>query len=82
MGFLLKIAPKRQAFSEFQSFLYDLIPKKAGVESIKELRPIRLIRSIHKSLAKVLDSRIQKAFPSMISQAQGAFVHSRQILDK
>lgn len=57
------------------------IPKKKGAGSIRDFRPISLIGSIYKILAKVLASRLQKVLPTIISQAQGAFVHGRQILD-
>lgn len=62
------------------SFL-TLIPKINGVECLKDFRPINLISSIYKILAKVLARRLQKVMPSIISFAQGAFVHGRQILD-
>ena len=58
-----------------------LIAKKVGAESIKDFRPISLIGSSYKVLAKVLASRLQKILPKLISVAQGAFVQGRQILD-
>eukprot|EP00268_Persea_americana_P008169 TRINITY_DN13144_c0_g1_i12.p1 TRINITY_DN13144_c0_g1~~TRINITY_DN13144_c0_g1_i12.p1 ORF type:complete len:489 (+),score=85.97 TRINITY_DN13144_c0_g1_i12:613-2079(+) len=58
-----------------------IIAKKIGAESIKDFRPIRLIGSIYKVLAKVLASRMKKVLPKIISMVQGAFVYGRQILD-
>ena len=58
-----------------------LIPKKAGELTIKDYRPISLIGSIYKILAKVLAGRIKNVLPEIISREQGAFVMGRQILD-
>eukprot|EP00268_Persea_americana_P004181 TRINITY_DN11318_c0_g1_i2.p1 TRINITY_DN11318_c0_g1~~TRINITY_DN11318_c0_g1_i2.p1 ORF type:complete len:108 (+),score=7.43 TRINITY_DN11318_c0_g1_i2:273-596(+) len=58
-----------------------LIAKKSGPENIQDLRPISLIGSIYKILAKVLASRLQKVLPTLMSYSQGAFVHGRQISD-
>lgn len=59
----------------------SLIPNKEGEISIKDCRPISLIGSVYKILAKVLAGRIQKVLPNLISVEQGAFVKGRQILD-
>ena len=58
-----------------------LIEKKASAEYINDYRPISLIGSIYKILAKVLTTRLQKVLPQLISTAQGAFFNGRQILD-
>lgn len=58
-----------------------LIPKKDGAISIKDFRPISLIGSLYKILAKVLANRLRKVLPEIISEIQGAFVDGRQILD-
>eukprot|EP00268_Persea_americana_P006961 TRINITY_DN12535_c1_g1_i3.p1 TRINITY_DN12535_c1_g1~~TRINITY_DN12535_c1_g1_i3.p1 ORF type:complete len:154 (-),score=24.89 TRINITY_DN12535_c1_g1_i3:50-511(-) len=58
-----------------------LIPKKAGELTIKDYRPISLIGSIYKILAKVLAGRIKNVLQDIISREQGAFVMGRQILD-
>eukprot|EP00268_Persea_americana_P020047 TRINITY_DN2032_c0_g1_i12.p1 TRINITY_DN2032_c0_g1~~TRINITY_DN2032_c0_g1_i12.p1 ORF type:complete len:262 (+),score=40.11 TRINITY_DN2032_c0_g1_i12:330-1115(+) len=58
-----------------------LIPKKTGADSIRDFRPISLLGSIYKILAKVLAFRLQKILPSIISLSQGAFVQGRHILD-
>lgn len=52
-----------------------LIPKKKRADLIRDFRPISLIGSIYKILAKVLASRLLKVLPSIISQAQGPLVH-------
>ena len=58
-----------------------LVPKKDGAISIKDFRPISLIGSLYKILAKVLANRLCKVLPEIISEIQGAFVDGRQILD-
>ncbi|RVW40176.1 LINE-1 retrotransposable element ORF2 protein [Vitis vinifera] len=58
-----------------------LIPKKAGAEALGDFRPISLVGSLYKWLAKVLANRLKKVVGKVISKAQGAFVEGRQILD-
>ncbi|KAF8390326.1 hypothetical protein HHK36_024851 [Tetracentron sinense] len=58
-----------------------LIPKRAGAQDLKEFRPISLVSSAYKILAKVLALRIRGVLGSLISPNQGAFVQGRQILD-
>ena len=58
-----------------------LIPKKAGAEDLRDFRPINLVGSLYKWLAKVLANRLKKVVGKVVSKAQGAFVKRRQILD-
>lgn len=51
--------------------------KKEGIDIIKDFRPISLIGSIYKILAKVLATRIQKVLPDIISKSQGALAQGR-----
>lgn len=44
-----------------------LIPKMIEADVIEDFRPISLIGSIYKVLAKVLIGRIQKVLPNIIS---------------
>ena len=62
------------------SFL-ALIPKKHGALSVKDFRPISIIGSIYKILAKVLANRLRKVLLDIISDIQSAFVDGRQILE-
>lgn len=66
---------------ELGATFISLITKKDGVVSIKDYRPISLIGSIYKILAKVLANRLMEVLPKIISEFQGAFVEGRQILD-
>ena len=58
-----------------------LIPKKEGVEDIRDFRPISLVGSVYKLLAKVLANRLKSMMGEVIFDSQQAFVQGRQILD-
>lgn len=57
-----------------------LIPKKDDLIGPKDFRPISLIGSVYKIIAKVLAKRIRDSMGDLISTSQGAFVKDRQIL--
>ncbi|RVX18032.1 putative ribonuclease H protein [Vitis vinifera] len=69
------------SFWSLNSTLLVLIPKKAGVEYLRDFRPISLVGGLYKLLAKVLANRIKKVVGKVVSSAQNAFVEGRQILD-
>ncbi|PRQ36601.1 putative RNA-directed DNA polymerase [Rosa chinensis] len=58
-----------------------LIPKKANSLKVGDYRPISLITSLYKIIAKVLAWRLREVLSDTISGAQGAFIKGRQILD-
>lgn len=58
-----------------------LIPKNENLSSLGEYRPISLIGSLYKILAKVLSNRIKTVMPRIISDTQPAFIGGRNILD-
>ena len=58
-----------------------LIPKKLNSISIRDFRPISLVTSLYKVLAKVLSLRLKRVLSETIDSSQGAFVQGRQILD-
>ena len=58
-----------------------LIPKKLNSCRVKDFRPISLVTSLYKIIAKVLSKRLQVILGETISKSQGAFVVGRQILD-
>ena len=58
-----------------------LVLKKGGVEDIRDCRPISLVNSIYKLMAKVLANRLKKVMNKLVNVAQNAFVAGRQILD-
>ncbi|RVX20581.1 hypothetical protein CK203_002633 [Vitis vinifera] len=58
-----------------------LIPKKEGAEDLSNFRPISLVGSVYKLLAKVLTNRLKLMMGEVISDSQQAFVQGRQILN-
>ena len=58
-----------------------LIPKKGGVEDLRDFRPISLVGGLYKWLTKVLANRLKLMVGKVVSKAQNAFVEGRQILD-
>lgn len=50
-----------------------LIPKNDNPSSLNDYRPISLIGSMYKILAKVLSRRLKSILPSIISPSQSAF---------
>jgi hypothetical protein len=59
----------------------SLIPKRLGQLEVRDFRPISLIGSVYKILAKVLANRLQPIVGNLISNSQNAFIGGRQILD-
>uniref|UniRef100_A0A2N9GA24 Reverse transcriptase domain-containing protein n=1 Tax=Fagus sylvatica TaxID=28930 RepID=A0A2N9GA24_FAGSY len=75
-------------FHEFGSFQRSLnatfltfIPKKANAVEIRDFRPISLVSSVYKILAKVLANRLNGVLDTIISPSQNAFAHGRQMTD-
>ncbi|GAU35673.1 hypothetical protein TSUD_162450 [Trifolium subterraneum] len=58
-----------------------LIPKVDNPQRLNEFRPISLVGSIYKILAKVLANRLRVVIGSVISESQTTFMQDRQILD-
>lgn len=63
------------------STFVTLIPKVKGPLTLADYRPISLVGCHYKLLAKVLDERLKRVLPSVISDSQSAFISGRQILD-
>ena len=70
---------------KFEKSLNDtfivLIPKKNDASNIRDFRPISLVGSIYKILAKVLVNRLKVVLDKLIPKYQNSFVGGRQILD-
>uniref|UniRef100_A0A2N9HC79 Reverse transcriptase domain-containing protein n=1 Tax=Fagus sylvatica TaxID=28930 RepID=A0A2N9HC79_FAGSY len=75
-------------FHEYGSFVrslnatfLSLIPKKANAVEVKDYRPISLVGSVYKILAKVLANRLSMVLAVVISPSQNAFIQGCQITD-
>ncbi|GKE89230.1 RNA-directed DNA polymerase, eukaryota, reverse transcriptase zinc-binding domain protein [Tanacetum coccineum] len=58
-----------------------LIPKMQDTKLVKDYRPISLIRSMYKIIAKILANRLVVVLGGIVNEVQSAFVTNRQILD-
>nr|GEW80306.1 RNA-directed DNA polymerase, eukaryota, reverse transcriptase zinc-binding domain protein [Tanacetum cinerariifolium] len=58
-----------------------LIPKVQDPKFVSDYRPISLIGSLYKVVAKVLATRLGYVISDLISDVQTAFIPNRQILD-
>ncbi|XP_071687548.1 uncharacterized protein [Rutidosis leptorrhynchoides] len=58
-----------------------LIPKKNDPITLGDYRPISLISSFYKIVAKILSNQLQKVIPRLVGSEQSAFLRERYILD-
>ncbi|GJX08249.1 RNA-directed DNA polymerase, eukaryota, reverse transcriptase zinc-binding domain protein [Tanacetum coccineum] len=58
-----------------------LIPKTHDVNMVKDFRPITLIGSLYKIIAKILANRLVTVLGDIVNEVQSAFVANRRILD-
>lgn len=65
----------------FNATFIILIPKKREPKDIWDFRPISLVESRYKLLAKVLVNRLKKEVRKVVSKDQNTFVRGRQIID-
>ena len=54
-----------------------LVPKKNDASNIRDFRPISLVGSVYKILAKVLANRLKEVLDQLISESQNSFVGGR-----
>nr|GEW92627.1 RNA-directed DNA polymerase, eukaryota [Tanacetum cinerariifolium] len=58
-----------------------LIPKIPDANMVKDFRPISLIGSVYKIIAKILLNQLVNVLGDIVSEVQSVFVANRQILD-
>lgn len=82
---LLKVFDEFYISEEFYNHLNNtfitLIPKKRGARDLKDFRPISLLNSVYKIIAKTLTRRLKLVMKGLISQPKRAFIEGHQILD-
>lgn len=61
-------------------FIY-LMPKKSSAAKISNFRPISLVTSLYKLIAKVLSNRIRQVLHEVIDGNQFGFIKDKNILD-
>ncbi|KAH1033463.1 hypothetical protein J1N35_045637 [Gossypium stocksii] len=59
-----------------------LIPKTDNPNEITDFRPICLVSSLYKIVAKVLSQRLRAVIGDLVSETQCAFIRGRQIFDR
>jgi hypothetical protein len=68
-----------QQFGRLNSAFITLLPKKEGAVDLKEFRPISLVQSFAKLVAKLLAIRLSPRMPELVSGNQSAFIRGRCI---
>jgi hypothetical protein len=58
-----------------------LIPKKINPVEVRDFRPISMVGSVYKILAKVFANKLSMVLEDIISTPQNAFVKGRRITD-
>jgi hypothetical protein len=81
MNFLMEFHRDGSVVKHLNRSFIALISKIRLPISIKDFRPISLVESLYKVLAKVLANRLKRVINSVIGSTQMAFVKDRQITD-
>ncbi|KAK2659273.1 hypothetical protein Ddye_005806 [Dipteronia dyeriana] len=81
MNFIRGIHNDGKIFKDINKTFIVLIPKNSAPKSLYDYRPISLVTSMYKILAKVLANRLKNVMDVIISECQTAFVKNSQILD-
>ncbi|XP_060968448.1 uncharacterized protein LOC115710694 [Cannabis sativa] len=68
-------------FTEINSTLIVLIPKKQHANTLKDFRPISLCTTLYKDISKILANRLKKVLDKIISPCQSTFVSGHIIQD-
>lgn len=58
-----------------------LLPKKNKAKELSDFRPINLIGSLYKIIAKVLSMRLREVMEKVVLNTQSVFLQGKQILD-
>ncbi|KAM0857912.1 hypothetical protein ACQ4PT_048153 [Festuca glaucescens] len=72
---------RAHGFSKINKALVTLLPKKLDASEIWDYRPISLVHSVAKLIAKTMSLRLAPILPSMVTPNQSAFIRGRTIQD-
>uniref|UniRef100_A0A2N9GHA4 Reverse transcriptase domain-containing protein n=1 Tax=Fagus sylvatica TaxID=28930 RepID=A0A2N9GHA4_FAGSY len=81
LGFFDEFFEKGTFAYSLNATFVTLIPKKQNALNIRDFRPVSLIGSVYKILAKVLANRLRRVLDGVVSESQNAFMGGRQTLD-
>ena len=81
MRFIVKFHRNGKLLKGVNSTFIALISKVTSPQRLNDFRPISLVGSMYKVLAKVLANRLREVISSVVSESQSAFVKGKQILD-
>jgi hypothetical protein len=79
--FLVEFHRNGKLTKGLNSTFIALIPKVDNPQRLNDFRPISLVGSLYKILAKVLANRLRSVIGTVVSESRTAFVKSKQILD-
>ena len=79
MGFFKEFYEKGAFTKSINMTFLVLIPKKGGAKDLKDFRPISLVASLYKLLAKVLANKLKKVVGKVVSEAQNAFMEAKSL---
>ncbi|WJX73507.1 hypothetical protein P8452_57279 [Trifolium repens] len=82
MRFIYEFHRNGKLTKGINSTFIALIPKVDSPQRLNDFRPISLVGSLYKILAKVLANRLRMVIGGVISESQTAFVKDRQIFDR
>ncbi|KAK3200492.1 hypothetical protein Dsin_023907 [Dipteronia sinensis] len=80
MKFIEEFHRDGKIVKELNNTFIALIPKRAIPDSLSDYRPISLVGSMYKILAKVLANHLKKVIDTVIREEQMTFISNRQIL--
>jgi len=81
MCFLVEFHRNGKLTKGINSTFIALIPKVDNPQRLNDFRPISLVGSMYKILAKLLANRLRMVIGLLISNSQSTFIKGRQILD-
>lgn len=76
----MNYSPMRKLPKAIATSFLDLIPKTHNHRTLSEFRPIFLVGSVYRIMAKMLAGRLNKVISVLISCSQYASIPNRQML--